>query len=390
MASELEGASDEVLAAGEVLAESEARLPGARQAVDEAAGRVAAAEVVAAEAAREAAEAREALAEAQAEYEEASAAVESAREARASMLVATYRGVELLTLDAVLAAEDTSQALDRLTYLEFMIEGKNQAVEEVTLKRREASNAEGTATVAEAAAAEAEAAAEAALAESERRLTEAEQAQAVVAQLVSDREAALAVAESARDEIQAQYDEVEAESARIAEELRRIAAAQAAQNQNRDQGGSNSGGSNSGGSNSGSSGNSGGSRLAQPVSGWKSSDYGWRVHPIYGNSRFHGGTDFAAATGTAIYAADSGTVVYAGWNGGYGQFICVDHGGGLSSCYAHLSHIGVAKGQWVQRNSKIGELGTTGTSTGPHLHLEVRVNGERVNPLGYLPSCLCR
>ncbi|WP_100449059.1 M23 family metallopeptidase [Glycomyces xiaoerkulensis] len=373
MASLLEDATEEVREAGQVLAETEALLPGAEDAVDRAEGRVAAAEVEAAQAQREAEAAREALEEAQEAYDEAAEVVEEAREARASTFTATYRGAELLTVDAILASDDTSQALDRMTYLEFMMEGRNTAVEDVTLKRREASNAENTAAAAEAEAAEAEAAAEEALAEAETRYAEAEAARAEVEGLIAEQSEALAVAESAESEVAAQYEELEEQSEELAAELRAA--------------GSSSGGSSGGPSGGGSSSGSG---FAQPVDGWKSSDFGWRTHPIYGTSRFHGGTDFAAGHGAAIYAADSGTVVYSGWNGGYGMLTCVGHGGGTSTCYAHQSSIYVATGERVGRGQRIGAVGSTGSSTGAHLHFEVRINGERVDPLGYLPSCLCR
>ncbi|MCD0446215.1 M23 family metallopeptidase [Glycomyces sp. A-F 0318] len=368
MAAELENASDEVRAAGQVLAETEAALPEAEHEVDVAQGRVAAAEAEADQAEREAEAAQEALDAAEAEYESAAAAVEAAREARASMFAATARGVELLTVDAILASGEPEQAVDGLSYLEFMMEGKNLAVEEVTLARREAANAENAATVAEAEARAAEAAAAEALAASQARYAEAQAAQLAVEQLIDDRTAALAVAEGARDEAQEAYDELEAESERLADALRRA-----------DTGPSNS-----------SSGGSSGSGFVVPVDGWKSSDFGWRRHPIYGTSRLHGGTDFAAGTGATIHAADSGTVVYAGWNAGYGQLTCIGHGGGLSTCYAHQSSIWVSSGEHVERDEAIGAVGSTGDSTGPHLHFEVRVNGERVDPLGYLPSCLCR
>ncbi|WP_255640264.1 M23 family metallopeptidase [Glycomyces sp. TRM65418] len=369
MAAELENASEEVRAAGQVLAETASRLPGAEHAVDVAEGRVAAAEAEAAQAQREADAAREALAAAEAEYEAAAEAVEAAREARASLFAATARGVELLTVDAIIASGDPQTAVDGMTYLEFMMEGKNLAVEEVTLARREASNAENAASVAEAEAEAAEAAAEEALAAAETRFAEAQAAKLAVEELVDQREAALAVAEDAEDEAQAAYDELEAESARLADALR----------QADDDAGSSGGGS-----------SSGGGGFVVPVDGWKSSDYGWRRHPIYGTNRFHGGTDFAAGTGAAIHAADSGKVVYAGWNAGYGQLTCISHGGGVTTCYAHQSSIRVSHGEHVDRDETIGAVGSTGASTGPHLHFEVRVHGERVDPLGYLPSCLCR
>jgi murein DD-endopeptidase MepM/ murein hydrolase activator NlpD len=372
MAAALEDASDEVRAAGQILAETEAALPDAQYEVDAAEGRVAAAEAEAAQAERDAEAAREALDAAEADYEAAAAAVESAREARASMFTATARGAELLTVDAILASGEPQGVVDGLTYLEFLMEGKNLAVEEVTLARREAANAENAAAVAETEAADAEAAAVEALEASEARYAEAQAAQAAVEQLVDDRTAALAVAEDARDEAQSEYDELEAESERLADELRR----------SDDSGGSSGGGSSGGGSS--------GDGFVVPVDGWKSSDYGWRHHPIYNTARFHGGTDFAAGTGATIHAADSGTVVYAGWNAGYGQLTCIGHGGGLSTCYAHQSSIWVADGEHVDRDEAIGAVGSTGASTGPHLHFEVRLDGERVDPLGYLPACLCR
>lgn len=374
MAAQLEDASDEVRAAGQVLAETEAELPGAEHAVDVAQGRVAAAEAEAAQAQREADAARAALQEAEAEYEAAREAVEAAREARASLFAATARGSELLTVDAVLASGDPQKAVDGLTYLEFMMDGKNLAVEEVTLARREAANAENAASLAQTEAEAAEAVAAEALAAAETRYTEAQAAQLAVQRLVGQHEAALSVAENARDDAQSEYDDLEAESERLADQLRQ---AEDEQDDDNDSGG----GSSSGG---------GGGGFVVPVDGWKSSDFGWRRHPIYGTTRLHGGTDFAAGTGATIHAADSGTVVYAGWSSGYGQLTCISHGGGVSTCYAHQSEIWVNDGERVDRDEGIGAVGSTGDSTGPHLHFEVRVHGDRVNPVGYLPGCLCR
>ncbi|MDA1359108.1 peptidoglycan DD-metalloendopeptidase family protein [Glycomyces luteolus] len=370
MAAQLEDASDEVRAAGQVLARTTAALPGAEHAVDVAQGRVAAAEAEAAQAQREADAAREALQEVEAEYEAAREAVEIAREARASLFAATARGSELLTLDAVLASGDPQKAVDGLTYLEFMMDGKNLAVEEVTLARREAANAENAASLSETEAVAAETAAADALAAAETRYTEAQAAQLAVQELVGQHEAALAVAEDARDDAQSEYDELEAESERLADQLRQ------ADDDNDDSGDSGGG--------------SSGSGFVVPVDGWKSSDFGWRRHPIYGTTRLHGGTDFAAGTGATIHAADSGKVVYAGWSSGYGQLTCISHGGGLSTCYAHQSEIWVDDGERVDRDERIGAVGSTGDSTGPHLHFEVRVRGDRVDPVGYLPGCLCR
>jgi murein DD-endopeptidase MepM/ murein hydrolase activator NlpD len=100
--------------------------------------------------------------------------------------------------------------------------------------------------------------------------------------------------------------------------------------------------------------------------------------------RMHEGIDIAAPTGTPIRAADSGSVEIAGYEGGYGNYTCIEHGGGLATCYAHQNSIGVSVGQTVAQAQIIGTVGSTGHSTGPHLHFEVRVNGQAVDPLGYL------
>lgn len=120
------------------------------------------------------------------------------------------------------------------------------------------------------------------------------------------------------------------------------------------------------------------SGLAWPVSGPITSGFG----PRWG--RMHEGIDISGASGTPIAAAAGGTVIVAGWNGGYGNLVVIDHGGGLSTAYAHLSSIAVGVGQSVGQGTVVGGMGTTGNSTGVHLHFEVRVNGAAVNPIGYL------
>jgi murein DD-endopeptidase MepM/ murein hydrolase activator NlpD len=115
-----------------------------------------------------------------------------------------------------------------------------------------------------------------------------------------------------------------------------------------------------------------------------SSGYGWRVHPILGTRRFHAGIDIAAPSGARIVAAAAGTVIFAGDRGDYGNVTMIDHGNGLVTVYAHQSSIGVNEGDRVKRGQRIGSVGSTGLSTGPHLHFEVRVNGSTRNPLGYL------
>jgi murein DD-endopeptidase MepM/ murein hydrolase activator NlpD len=117
--------------------------------------------------------------------------------------------------------------------------------------------------------------------------------------------------------------------------------------------------------------------MVWPTQGTISSHFGWRW------GRMHEGVDIAAKTGTEILAADSGMVSFTGWNGGYGYLVKVDHGGGKETRYAHLSKIAVKTGQTVTKGDVIGYVGSTGISTGPHLHFEVRIDGVAKNPLGF-------
>jgi murein DD-endopeptidase MepM/ murein hydrolase activator NlpD len=114
-----------------------------------------------------------------------------------------------------------------------------------------------------------------------------------------------------------------------------------------------------------------------PVNGPITSGFGIRW------GRLHAGVDIGVGFGTAIHAAAAGTVIYAGWLGGYGNLVVIDHGNGLATAYAHQQQIYVFSGT-VAQGQTIGEVGSTGNSTGPHLHFEVRVNGSPVDPLGYL------
>ena len=109
---------------------------------------------------------------------------------------------------------------------------------------------------------------------------------------------------------------------------------------------------------------------------------GPRIHPVTGEFKNHGGTDIGASYGTAIWAADSGTVVRSsdGWNGGWGNYVMINHGNGMQTLYAHMSSRAVSVGQTVSRGQVIGYVGSTGMSTGAHLHFEMYVNGSKVDP----------
>jgi murein DD-endopeptidase MepM/ murein hydrolase activator NlpD len=122
-----------------------------------------------------------------------------------------------------------------------------------------------------------------------------------------------------------------------------------------------------------------------PVVGNLESGFGVRRNPFGGGSyEFHSGQDIDAQTGDPVKAGATGQVTFVGWQNGYGQLIVVDHGGGLTSRYGHLSHIDVAQGQTIERGQFIGRVGSTGRSTGPHLHYEIRINDTPVDPLQYL------
>lgn len=123
-----------------------------------------------------------------------------------------------------------------------------------------------------------------------------------------------------------------------------------------------------------------------PSMGPVTSEYGYRIHPVYGTRKLHSGLDVSDPKGTPIAAAQGGTVIMAGVQGGYGNCVIIDHGDGVSTLYGHMSKINVSKGQQVNRGDIVGLVGSTGTATGNHLHFEVRINGEATNPRPYLPA----
>ncbi len=199
--------------------------------------------------------------------------------------------------------------------------------------------------------------------------------------LVADKatvEAKKAEVKESNATLQADMEELQAQSAAIERELQAAYAAQQAQQT-----------SSSGGGGSTNTGNTGGPTYSGGSMTWPvpsshniTSPFGFRIHPISGDTKFHNGIDISCGTGAAIVSANSGTVFYAGWLGGYGNTVIVDHGGGISTLYAHNSAIYVSPGQKVSRGQSIAGAGSTGASTGTHLHFEVRVNGSPVNPQG--------
>ena len=126
----------------------------------------------------------------------------------------------------------------------------------------------------------------------------------------------------------------------------------------------------------------------RPISGPITSQFGYRIHPIFKSRIFHSGIDIGGPNGGAIRASNDGKVIYSGWYGGYGKVVILDHGvvngQPITTLYAHMSSIGVSNGQMVKKGQTLGREGSTGYSTGPHCHFEVRVNGKPVNPLNYV------
>jgi murein DD-endopeptidase MepM/ murein hydrolase activator NlpD len=365
----LEGATDAAREAGQALADVEAKLPDAHERVNAARGNAASAQVTADAAADAAADARERHAAAEDDYTDAEVSVDGARDELGESVKLTYEGRGLIALNLVLEAPDLIEASERMVWVKEIVRRQDDALDEVLRLRQDARDAENDAEVANDDALAAEDAAEDALADAKADLAEAQDAEDDLESLVDTQQSALDAAEAERDDSLDQYEEAQEHSDRIADALRDAGADDGPAPDN------------------GSERNSSG--FVMPVGGWKSSDYGNRYDPYYHVWQLHAGTDFAAGGGAPIYAVAAGTVNQAGWNGGYGNYTCIYHGDNVSTCYAHQSRIGVSVGQNVDQGQHIGDVGTTGASTGSHLHFEVRVNGSPVQPLDWLPSCLC-
>lgn len=197
--------------------------------------------------------------------------------------------------------------------------------------------------------------------------------------------------ETLSDDAQAEYDAIAEEEAKaeetLQEAIRKRAEEEAKRNQNNNSGGNSGGGS---GGNSGGGSSGGGSAVNLSDLQWPvpsctliTSRFGYRVAPTTGASTYHGGLDIGAGMGASIVAAGAGDVIYAGANGGYGNCVMVDHGNGIVTVYAHMSSIGVSYGQYVTAGQYVGAVGSTGVSTGPHCHFEIRINGAQTDPAAY-------
>lgn len=368
----MESATEEAREAADALAEAEREMPAAQDRVNTARGATAAAKAAAVAAETEAETSRQEHQTAEGEVDDAQELVEHARVELSDMARLSYQGADFFAFNAVLDSRTTAEAVERTTYVNEISQRQRDALDEVMQLRQDARVAERAANQAREDAEVAETAAAEALAVAETEQAEAESAETELEEWIDAKSDALSTAEAERESSIAQYEAAEAESERLTQLLSDAGSDDQQPSRDPPASGAES------------------ARLLMPVQGaWKSSDFGNRYDPFYNVWQMHAGVDFAAGGGTPIYAAESGSVVQAGWSGGYGNYTCLYHGDNLSTCYAHQSAISVSQGQQVQRGEQIGAVGTTGASTGDHLHFEVRVNGEPVEPLEWLPGCLC-
>jgi murein DD-endopeptidase MepM/ murein hydrolase activator NlpD len=345
-----------------------AALPAAQRQVATSRGLVAAAITAAGTANRNADIARAAYARIAHNFEQAWGQVETAQDRVDEIARTSYMGSTISTLNVLVEATGPTDIMDRLGLVDQVMRGQRADVDHLMDASRLARIAQDRAGLAKRAAEQAERVAQDRLQDAKTAQAAAVRARQSLIKIALARQGALRLANSQRAAVLARYNEAKAEEARIQAALRGWSARSGP-------------------------GRYAGGRLLMPVDGWKSSDFGERYDPYYRVWQLHAGSDFAAGEGTPIHAAAAGKVIQAGWRGGYGRYTCLNHGrlggAGFSTCYGHQSAILVRVGDYVRRGQVIGRVGTTGASTGSHLHFETRFNGVPRNPLRYLPGCLC-
>ena len=269
-----------------------------------------------------------------------------------------YINGRLSYLDVVVGSKDFSDFANRMEMLKRILQSDMDLINTIKTEREEIASKKAK------------------LEEDRAKVLElekvAQEKQNLINQKKAERQAVLERAMNDRDTAERAYNELMASSASITAMLQQRAAERAAAAAAASQGGG------------GATWVQGTGQLAAPVNAPITSDFGWRIHPIYGTRRLHAGTDFGVDEGTPVHAADGGVVVEAGWISGYGYTVIIDHGNGMSTLYAHNSDVAVSPGQTVSKGQVVSYSGNTGGSTGPHLHFEVRINGEPTDPMGYL------
>jgi len=372
----LEDATERAQLAVQAYGQAVAALPAARVAAADARGLAAAAAVAAAQGQREAAAQGQRYQAAEAVSADADARLDTARDDVGHFVASAYRGAGAAAVNAVLTATTPGDLAQRLSWLDQVAQRRQRAVVTFTGARLAAGARRDAAAAAWQGAQRAATARLRAFAEAQTGKAAADLALAQVNDLVARAAKARADADAQRGAVLAHYAQLRRESARIERELRDEAAHQSGQ---------------AGGVALPGPGTRG--YLRTPVDGTRSSNFGMRFDPYYRVWQLHAGVDLAAGNGQPIRAAAAGRVLRAGWNGGYGNYTCLLHGRyrgrSLATCYGHQSQILVRAGQQVAAGTVIGRVGTTGASTGYHLHFEVRLDGRPVDPVGWLPACLC-
>jgi murein DD-endopeptidase MepM/ murein hydrolase activator NlpD len=355
---DLDESSAAVRAAAAALARARIEIPRARERLATAEGRLAASRAAAESSRRSLAAAQADLARAQAAHDAAARRMEAARKRSGELSRAIYMIGPAGFANALFESGSMTDLATRSTYVHALLSDGAGRVRAASDARVDVANRASFLAARRAALAARDRDVRASLARVESYAAEARAAKAAIDAQVAARAAAVRTADRERAADAARYRALVAESNRLAELIRRAAATRG-------------------------SGRVGRGGMLWPTPGPVTSGYGYRVHPIYGYRRLHAGIDIGAPVGQAIVAVLPGTVVTAGPMGTYGNLVVVDHGDGLATAYAHQSRVAVRSGQRVTRGQVIGYVGSTGASTGPHLHFETRVNGEPVDPMRY-------
>ncbi len=401
---DLEDSSAQVQAAAVALQRVAAQLPAAQAAVARARGelagaraRVAAANAAVEEAVRDRTTAEQAV-------RVADGKVDQGREEVGLLARRSYQRGRLGDLQDVIEAGEPQDVLERASMMRKVFEHQDGTLQRLTKARLSLARTKAGLAAQERAVSRARVRAQAGEARARDITVEAERAASRVQALAAQRAAVLTGAEALRAQDQRDYAQAQADSRALAERIREAArkaaiaeakrkaaekkaaaAAEAARKRALAAGkpaprrraapqGDTS---------------SNGEGMRWPCAGCPlTSRYGYRTHPIYGDVRFHAGVDMGAPIGTTVHASDAGVVTYAGYASGYGTLVIVSHGvvngRDLSTAYAHMSALSVSEGQRVGKYEKVGEVGNEGNSTGPHLHFEVRRDGDPVDPLDYV------
>jgi murein DD-endopeptidase MepM/ murein hydrolase activator NlpD len=417
-AAALEGSTAAVAAAGAELARIAAAMPEAERQASVAQGELSGARAKASTARAEAERAELARQAAQGEVDQASAQVESSRADVAQLGRRAYVRGRMGDVRDVMDAANPADVIERGELLRSVFRSGTASLERVTAARLQLAGKTAQLKAEEKVAAEARAQAAAQQARAEQAATEAQAAVQRVAALIAERQTAVAAAEALREEDRRSYEQAQADSEALAERIRR-AEAEAAARAAAERAAAERAAAERAAAEQRAAAQAEAARAARanrppapapaparppaaapppaaaaapsrssgwiwPGTGRLTSRYGNRVHPIFGDSRFHAGIDLGGGYGAPVLASRGGTVILSGPASGYGTLVVVSHGGGVTTAYAHMSALLVRVGDTVGQGQTIGRIGSEGNSTGPHLHFEVRVNGNPVDPLGYV------